>query len=100
MGVANDAKLADEVARIIGHFSAGWDKKVSDTELFQIVQRCAMLIGQVLEFENEVDGNTETCSALVKNFCDSTEYGNSTWKIVRNFHRSYQYRVSRLYHST
>ena len=29
-----------------------------------------MLIGQVLEFENEVDGNTETCSALVKNFCD------------------------------
>jgi len=73
--VANDAKLADEVARIIGHFSAGWDKKVSDTELFQIVQRCAMLIGQVLEFENEVDGNTETCSALVKNFCDKLVEG-------------------------
>ena len=25
--VANDAKLADEVARIIGHFSAGWVRR-------------------------------------------------------------------------
>lgn len=64
--VSADAAIAAEVERIIGHFQAGWDKKVSDTELFQIVQRCAMLIGQVLEFENEQDGNVDTCSNLVK----------------------------------
>jgi len=61
-----DGGIAAEVERIIGHFQAGWDKKVSDTELFQIVQRCSMLIGQVLEFENELDGNVDTCSNLVQ----------------------------------
>jgi len=64
-----DGGIAAEVERIIGHFQAGWDKKVSDTELFQIVQRCSMLIGQVLEFENELDGNVDTCSNLVQVFC-------------------------------
>jgi len=69
------AKIASEVERIIAHFSAGWDKKVTDTELFQVTERCAMLIGQVLEFENEVDGNIETCSNLVNTFCNKLVEG-------------------------
>ena len=34
-----------------------------------------MLIGQVLEFENEVDGNIETCSNLVNTFCNKLVEG-------------------------
>ena len=48
---------------------------MTDTELFQVTERCAMLIGQVLEFENEVDGNVETCSNLVNTFCNKLVEG-------------------------
>lgn len=75
--ISKDAKICDEVARIIGHFDFGWDKKVGDTELFQIIERTGILIGQVLEFENEVDGNAEACSNLVAAFCAKLQQGEA-----------------------
>jgi len=68
-------KITEEIKRVLDNCTAIWDKTIPDADVFQVMKRCSILIGLVLEFENGVDGNIDDCSALVHAFGVANEEG-------------------------